>query len=169
MKLLPYFAVLLLLVSSVLGQMPNPVAGQVKLNGYPYPEGLIVEQTNLRTGIMYESVVDSNGFFVVGMPGETKEQMLKTLELNIAVKPAFASASIFQPYPGTTALEIAANQGVLPTRDQDELIDLFGLETFYNRSILVQDPEHKRWLEGFQKWFALAVANPQIYNSGVPL
>ena len=104
---------------------------------------------------------------ILGAPGETKEQMLKTLELNIAVKPAFASASIFQPYPGTTALEIAANQGVLPTRDQDELIDLFGLETFYNRSILVQDPEHKRWLEGFQKWFALAVANPQIYNSGV--
>ena len=38
-----------------------------------------------------------------------REQMLKTLELNIAVQPTFASASIFQPYPGTTALEIASN------------------------------------------------------------
>ena len=104
---------------------------------------------------------------ILGAPGETREQMLKTLELNIAVQPTFASASIFQPYPGTTALEIARDQGILPTENQDALIDTFGLETFYNKSILVQDPEQKRWLEMFQKFFAIAVANPQMYESGV--
>ena len=59
---------------------------------------------------------------ILGAPGETKEQMLKTLELNIAVKPAFASASIFQPYPGTAIGEyckppftINANPTAKPT------------------------------------------------------
>lgn len=104
---------------------------------------------------------------ILGAPGETREQMLKTLELNIAVQPTFASASIFQPYPGTTALEIARDMGILPTANQDELIDTFGLETFYNKSIMVQNPEQKRWLESFQKFFAIAVEVPQLYNSGV--
>jgi radical SAM superfamily enzyme YgiQ (UPF0313 family) len=104
---------------------------------------------------------------ILGAPGETKEQMIETLELNIAVKPTFASASIFQPYPGTSALENARDLGILPTENQDELIDTFGLETFYNKSILVQDPEENRWLELFQKFFAIAVQNPQIHESGV--
>ena len=82
-KLLPFFAVLLLLVGSVLGQMPNPVAGQVKLSGYPYPEGLTVEQTNARTGITYDSIVDANGFFVMDwgnnpfIPGDKVEVAVK--------------------------------------------------------------------------------------------
>ena len=83
MKLLPYFAVLLLLIASVSAQMPNPVAGQVKLAGYPYPEGLTVEQVNARTGVSYESVVDANGFFVMDwgnnpfISGDKVEVMVK--------------------------------------------------------------------------------------------
>jgi len=104
---------------------------------------------------------------ILGAPGETREQMIKTLELNIAVQPTFASASIFQPYPGVSALEYARDTGELPVQNQNELIDMFGFETFYNRSILIKDPAHKRWLERFQKFFAIAVANPQMHSSGV--
>ena len=104
---------------------------------------------------------------ILGAPGETKEQMLKTLELNIAVKPLFASASIFQPYPGTSALEYARDKGTLPAKGLNELIDQFGLETFYNKSILALDPREKRWLEVFQKFFAIAVETPRLYKSGV--
>jgi len=103
---------------------------------------------------------------ILGAPGETKEQMLKTLELNIEVAPVFASASIFQPYPGTTALEYARDNGSLPSKDLNELSDMFGLETFYNKSILILDPKEKRWLEVFQKFFAIGVENPSLYQSG---
>ena len=44
---------------------------------------------------------------------------------------------------------------------------IFIIYNFYNKTILIQDPQHKRWLELFQKFFAIAVANPQIYQSGV--
>jgi anaerobic magnesium-protoporphyrin IX monomethyl ester cyclase len=103
---------------------------------------------------------------ILGAPGETKEQMLKTLELNRAVKPTFASASIFQPYPGTSELEYARDNGHLPTMDQDKLIDMFGLDSFYSGSILALDPKEKRWLEVFHKFFAIAVDDPQMYKSG---
>jgi len=104
---------------------------------------------------------------ILGAPSETKEQMYKTLELNIAVKPTFASASIFQPFPGTTALEIAKETGALPVKGLNELIDLFGFETFYNKTILSMDQKEKRWLEFFQKFFAISIETPRLYHSGV--
>ena len=103
---------------------------------------------------------------ILGAPGETWAQMMETLELNILVKPTFASASIFQPYPGTAALEFARDHGSLPTKDLNDLIDTFGNSTFYNGSILIMDPEEKKRLEVFQSFFAIAVENPELYRSG---
>ncbi len=103
---------------------------------------------------------------ILGAPGETKEQMLQTLRLNIEVKPTFASASIFQPYPGTKALEYARDTNSLPAQDLNELVDSFGMETFYSGSILTMDPDEHKWLERFQRFFAIAVDQPTIYESG---
>jgi len=95
---------------------------------------------------------------ILGAPGETREQMIKTYEMNRRVRPTFASASIFQPFPGTSELEYARDNGHLPPEmDQDRLIDTFGLDTFYSGSILTLDPAHKRWLEVFHKLFAIGV------------
>ena len=103
---------------------------------------------------------------ILGALEENRQTMYKTLEMNIAVKPTYASAAIFQPFPGTSALERAKETGVMPTKDVNKLIDLFGMETFYNHSILANDPKEKRWMEVFQKFFAIAVENPEIYHSG---
>lgn len=94
---------------------------------------------------------------IFGAPGETREQMLQTFELNRSVKPVFASVSIFQPYPGTSSLEYARKTGTLHVQGINELIDIFGMESFYDKSILVTDPEHKRWMEVAQKFFAIAI------------
>ena len=103
---------------------------------------------------------------ILGAVGETRETMIKTLDMNIAVKPTFASASIFQPFPGTSSLEKARDTGVLPTADINKLIDIFSESTFYNHSILVNDPAERRWMEVFQKFFAIAVEKPILYGSG---
>ena len=55
----------------------------------------------------------------------------------------------------------------MPVQGLNELIDQFGMETMYNKSILALDPKEKRWLEFFQKFFAIAVETPRIYQSGV--
>jgi anaerobic magnesium-protoporphyrin IX monomethyl ester cyclase len=103
---------------------------------------------------------------ILGAPEETEEQMFETLELNLKVAPTFASASIFQPYPGTSALEHARDIGVVPAQSLNELIDSFGMETFYSTSILIMDPNKKKRLEALQRYFAIAVENPEMYHSG---
>jgi len=56
---------LLCLVLVSAGFFPNPISGTIKLDGYPEPEGLIVKQTNLRTQLSYDAVVDANGFYLI--------------------------------------------------------------------------------------------------------
>ncbi|MBS3091792.1 B12-binding domain-containing radical SAM protein [Candidatus Pacearchaeota archaeon] len=142
-------------------------SGDDYIRNHVHRRGMTIEEILKGAKYLHDNGIKMMTQNILGAAGETKEQMLKTLELNIAVRPTFASASIFQPYPGTSALEYARDHGVLPSNSEDELIDLFGMETFYNKTILIQDPQHKRWLELFQKFFAIAVANPQIYQSGV--
>jgi anaerobic magnesium-protoporphyrin IX monomethyl ester cyclase len=48
-----------------------------------------------------------NTMNMVGLPGETFEQVLKTIDLNIQLQPLYAAAVIYQPYPGTELHEYA--------------------------------------------------------------
>ncbi len=103
---------------------------------------------------------------ILGAPSETWDNMMETLDLNIAVAPTFASASIFQPYPGTKALEIAKAQGVMPAKSLNELTDAFEMESFYDGSILALDPKFKHKMSVLQRYFAIAVHNPEIRRNG---
>jgi anaerobic magnesium-protoporphyrin IX monomethyl ester cyclase len=45
---------------------------------------------------------------MIGLPGETYEMALRTLELNIRIKPVYANCYIYQPYPGTELQKYSA-------------------------------------------------------------
>ncbi len=49
----------------------------------------------------------TNGFFIIGLPGETPETVRKTLDFAKEVDLDFASFFIAQPYPGTRLYELA--------------------------------------------------------------
>src|SRR3989344_5187535 len=139
-------------------------SGNEDIRNRVHRRGMTDRQITLGSEYLHANGIKMMTQNILGAPCETKEQMLQTLEMNIAVNPTFASASIFQPYPGTSALEYTRDTGQLPVQSQDELIDLFGMETFYNKSILIQDPQHKHWVESFQKFFAVAVANSYFHK-----
>jgi len=65
MKKLIYFLTFVLLASLTLAFLPQPLAGTVKMEGLPVPEGLSLTQTNLRTGMEVLTKVDANGYFLV--------------------------------------------------------------------------------------------------------
>jgi anaerobic magnesium-protoporphyrin IX monomethyl ester cyclase len=132
-------------------------AGDEDIRNRIHKRGMSDEQIFKGTEYFHKYGIKMMTQNILGAPGETRGQMIKTYEMNIAVEPVFASASIFQPYPGTSELEYARDNGHLPPMDQNRLIDLFGYDTFYSGSILALNPEQKRWMEVFHKFFAIGV------------
>lgn len=67
MKLKILFGILLclLMTSVAFAMMPMPINGKVIIESLTNPTGLVVEQTNLRTGFTYETKVDLNGHYII--------------------------------------------------------------------------------------------------------
>lgn len=55
----------------------------------------------------------TNGFFIIGLPGETPHTIRKTLNFAKAIDLDFASFFIATPYPGTRLYELAVDSGYL--------------------------------------------------------
>ena len=56
-----------------------------------------------------------NGYFILGFPGETREEMEKTVRLALSLPIREASFTAFQPLPGTEATQTLMETGELPT------------------------------------------------------
>lgn len=64
------------------------------------------------------------GYFMMGLPSETKQETYQTLKFMRELKPDFASLSTYEPFPGTRLFEIGIEKGLVQ-KDR-------GLEDFYN-------------------------------------
>jgi anaerobic magnesium-protoporphyrin IX monomethyl ester cyclase len=91
---------------------------------------------------------------MVGLPGETWDQSMKTLDLNIRCKPDIGWGAVYQPYPGTKLGDMCTRRGMF-----DGKVDRFS-ESFFERSVL-SSPGMERF-ERLQKLFPLLVAHPSL-------
>lgn len=72
---------------------------------------------------------------MVGLPGETFEDALKTIRLNRAIKVPDAWCAIFQPYAGLQMTEYAIQQGYLERYGDD----IIGINTFADNALRQKD------------------------------
>jgi radical SAM superfamily enzyme YgiQ (UPF0313 family) len=103
-----------------------------------------------------------NTMNMVGLPGETFEQVLMTIDLNIKLKPAYASAVVYQPYPGTTLHEYAVEHHFLEANVSDKL----GI-SYFDR-YLKNDKEFNR-IVNLQRVFGTIVTFPFLRKPLVAL
>jgi radical SAM superfamily enzyme YgiQ (UPF0313 family) len=99
---------------------------------------------------------------MVGLPGETMEQGLQTLRLNMRLRPELALCFVFQPYPGTRLARRAVEEGSLSADDLERLGkgDFGG--TFHSPSPLRHRDTNR--LQNLQRVFALVAAHPWLYR-----
>ncbi len=76
-----------------------------------------------------EAGIQTLSYNMIGLPHETRGQMLDTVRLNARVRPAVAHVSVFYPYPGTKAYEVCRDRGWLTDRHTD---------SYYEDSVLSQ-------------------------------
>jgi len=92
---------------------------------------------------------------MVGLPTETEEDMIGTVNLNRNAGADFSDASIFQPYPGTHITQKCKDIGLL-----DEGKESF--ESQFTTSVLNFPPEFKAKVETIHRLFSIMVDHPWV-------
>ena len=102
--------------------------------------------------LLHKSGIKFRTFNILGLPGESLEDALKTVQMNIEIKTDYPWCSIFMPFSGTKLTEYARNKGYLTEIDEQK--------SFFSGSTLVNHPEIKK-LENLQNFFQTAVIFPK--------
>ncbi len=89
-------------------------------------KGITIAQIESAARIMRKVGIHWTGYFMMGLPTETKEEMLQTLGLLRRIKPDFASLSVYEPFPGTQLYESGVTAGYVA--------DALTLEDYYSKS-----------------------------------
>lgn len=89
---------------------------------------------------------------MIGLPGETLDEALETLDLNIECRPAVAFCSLFQPYPKTPLGDLCQEMLIW-----DGDIDAIS-PSFFDDSTIKRDTTKE--FNNLQKWFGLIVEFP---------
>jgi radical SAM superfamily enzyme YgiQ (UPF0313 family) len=55
-------------------------------------------------------------FNMIGLPGETEEDIMQTIRLNRKVKPGWLLYSVFYPFPGTKLYDTCIREGLIQAR-----------------------------------------------------
>jgi radical SAM superfamily enzyme YgiQ (UPF0313 family) len=86
------------------------------------------------------------GYFMIGLPGETYDQVQRTLDCIEKIRPSMPIISIFTPYPGTTLFDDVRKMGLL-TEEAPINWDGFYHQSGVNYSGVMADDEWERILE----------------------
>ena len=117
----------------------------------------VTDEMIIRTaGWLKKYQIGFRTYNMIGLPGETLEQALKTVDLNARIKTDYPWCSIYQPYPETELGTYALKQGILES-SQDKISP-----SFFKNSIL-RSPWKKELLN-LQKLFFYAVKFPRLKN-----
>ena len=76
-------------------------------------KGITTTQIKQAAKLVRRAGIHWTGYFLMGIPTETKQEMLKTLNLMLLIKPDFASLSVFEPYPGTELHNMGITAGYM--------------------------------------------------------
>lgn len=80
-------------------------------------KGINFDNVKRSSNILKKYGIFWSGFFMIGFPTETKDDIMETLKFMKEVKPNWAYLSIFTPYPGSKFYDMVKNDGLLQEED----------------------------------------------------
>jgi len=80
-------------------------------------KGIRIEQAFNAMRIIKKVGIESAGFFMLGLPGESVETMEETIRYAIKLNPDYAKATVLVPFPGTRIFDEYEKKGLIKTRD----------------------------------------------------
>jgi len=111
---------------------------------------------------LHEANVSTTVNNIMGFPGETRELIFDTIELNRHIQSATINAYLFNPYKGTELYDVCLQKGYLPNKNTEQVIDIALSEEFpYFKTILNMPQISKNELCGLQRTFVLYAKLPR--------
>ncbi|MEP7198566.1 MAG: radical SAM protein, partial [Chloroflexota bacterium] len=96
--------------------------------------------------------LETMGFFIIGLPGDTDETMDKTIQFAIELDPLVANFSMMTPYPGTTVYEIATKKGRMLMKDWDDYVFFEG-RARYELGDMTAELVERKWKEAYRRFY----------------
>ncbi|WP_297468364.1 hopanoid biosynthesis associated radical SAM protein HpnJ [Acidithiobacillus sp.] len=91
-------------------------------------KGLKVEAARKFTADCHKLGIVIHGTFILGLPGETKETIQKTIDFAKEINPHTIQVSLAAPYPGTFLYNQAKQEGWLTDEDEAHLVNDRGVQ-----------------------------------------
>ena len=117
-------------------------------------------KTNVSNNQIYKAVkllkkhkIKYRAYNIIGLPGETVENVYETLNLNIKLKTDYPWCAIFAPYKGTEIVDYAISNGFLKEEDLNNIS-----ESFHKTSVLKNEQINE--IINIHKFFQTAVLIP---------
>jgi anaerobic magnesium-protoporphyrin IX monomethyl ester cyclase len=96
--------------------------------------------------------LETIGFFIIGMPGETEETMEDTIRFACELDPVVANFSIATPFPGTEMYEVVRANGHILADTWDDYVFFEGKARFEMPGMPAELVERK-WKEAYRRFY----------------
>lgn len=97
--------------------------------------------------------LETVGFFIIGLPGDTEETMEKTIRFACELDPLVANFSMMTPYPGTKVWEqVHRNGGRMLVKDWQDYVFFEG-KARYEMGETTAAAQEKKWKEAYRRFY----------------
>jgi len=96
--------------------------------------------------------METIGFFIIGLPGETEETMEDTIRFACELDPVVANFSMATPFPGTEMYEQVLQQGRLLVHNWDEYA-FFENKAQFETDSLPGELVERKWREAYRRFY----------------
>jgi anaerobic magnesium-protoporphyrin IX monomethyl ester cyclase len=96
--------------------------------------------------------LETMGFFIFGLPGETEETMEDTIRLALELDPDLANFMIAAPYPGTEMYEMILKEGRLFTNDWSDFA-IHDEQARFEIGDVTRELVERKWHEAYRRFY----------------
>lgn len=96
--------------------------------------------------------IETIGFFIIGLPGDTRESMQRTIDFAIEVDPMIANFSMMTPYPGTVVYEQVKQGGRFLVHDWEDYV-FFDQKARYEMGDLTAELTEEMYRQAYRQFY----------------
>jgi anaerobic magnesium-protoporphyrin IX monomethyl ester cyclase len=96
--------------------------------------------------------IETIGFFIIGLPGDTRESMQKTIDFAIEIDPMIANFSMMTPYPGTVVYEQIKQNGRFLVHDWEDYV-FFDTKARYEMGDMTAELVEEMYRKAYRQFY----------------